>query len=714
MDGGAQPEMTLSEKARQRKLAKLQAQDAAPSEALHAQQVLAQQREARAQADEKAAATKTPHRELVDALCAMEAECGPAGQAKLGSALGMLILFADTLIQASLTNDTTLGRTIKADPSFNMRIGRLLSSQRCMEALGFSLSRGRDGKQQYVAGNSIASVRRIRGMVTSKELIVLFAAGRNSRDDLNARLSQLEAAAAGKAGSTGASGTLHVGGIQGEIEDEAKLEELFGQFGAVESVTLRRRREGKKVSWALVSYREAESVARALQAHDALSKSHDLVVRMVDTEQARGSTGAMSQVMQRHESKFTALAKQRREQREVAAANSASNATTASAGSSSGEKQEMTLSEKARLRKLEKQRQGTADPEPKASARAGIARTLHIGGIEGEIEDETKLEKLFGQFGTVEKVTLRRRREGKKVSWALVSYREAESVARATAAATELSESHSLVVRVMDQTQASESTGAMRHIFKNKFLELAKTRKKQRLEQGLQNALLPGATRTQPATRPQPGRTITSLPAPPPLPTSLTSFQDDDTDFSAVHGSPRPTSQVQRANLFAPTGVAPGDMVKVTEVKKLSDVDRQLQAALDVIQTHRDNWAVQRASFTAVWNLIACSKSRDETQTSPTGEQDNRPAVAIQRLVVAESLHVLDVDNPGNCEARQAVLGALWSVLHGTDAGGVLQKDARSRDARRVVMSAIEGLRGASPQGACAAELGERVLECLR
>ena len=72
MDGGAKPQMSLSEKARQRKLAKLQAQDAAPSEALRAQQVLAQQRAARGQ-DEKAAATKTAHRELVDALCAMEA-----------------------------------------------------------------------------------------------------------------------------------------------------------------------------------------------------------------------------------------------------------------------------------------------------------------------------------------------------------------------------------------------------------------------------------------------------------------------------------------------------------------------------------------------------------------------------------------------------------------------------------------------------------------
>ena len=291
----------------------------APPEALRAQQLLARRRASRAQ-EEKAAAA-TPHRELVDALGAMEVECGPgsAGKAKLGSALGMLALFADTLIQASLAKDTITGRTIKVDSSFTMRIGRLSSTQRCMEALGYSLGRGRDGTPQYVAGGSIASVRRIRAMTTSKELIMLFAEGPASRGDLDARLLQLEAALAGKAGGT-ATGTIHVGGIQGEIEDESKLEALFSQFGAVETVTLRRRREGKKVSWALIAYRKAESVAQALNAHESLAKSHNLVVRMVDSEKARTSTGAMSNVMQQHRSKFTALAQQRRAQREAAAA----------------------------------------------------------------------------------------------------------------------------------------------------------------------------------------------------------------------------------------------------------------------------------------------------------------------------------------------------------------------------------------------------------
>eukprot|EP01043_Picozoa_sp_COSAG02_P026740 COSAG02_NODE_1549_length_11966_cov_3.777282_5_plen_772_part_00 len=769
MDLAAKPAMSLSEKARQRKLAKERAaadrsaeqphealgQPAGPPpEALRAQEILAQRRALRAR-EEKAAAA-SPHRELVDALCAMEVECGrgSTGKAKLGSAIGMLIMFADTLIQASLAKDTVTGRTIKVDASFNMRIGRLTSSQRCMEALGFSLSRGRDGKQQYVAGQSIVSVRRIRAMTTSKELITLFAEGSNSRGDLNVRLAQLEAAVAGKAGSKGEHGTLHVGGIQGEIEDEAKLKELFGQFGAVETVTLRRRREGKKVSWALVTYREADSVARALTAHELLGQSHDLVVRMVDTKQARGSTGAMSQVMDRHKSKFTALAQQRRAQRQATATSSSSAHKTAAivpTETSSGDKQEMTLSEKARQRKLQKLRQGSPNEAKVTQGRHdSVERTLHVGGIQGEIEDEAKLKELFGQFGAVETVTLRRRREGKKVSWALVTYREADSVAQATAAETELSESRGLVVRAMDQDKATQSTGAMSTIVTNKFLELAKTRKKMRLEQGLQKT-----GRPQPD---KPGRDTAEGPPPPPLPLSLGLSQLKGTGFSSrrtptkagrtspstiaclspptatalnMHGSPRAApvcslpdsadlssgSQISRPNLFAPSGAAPGDMVEVTEVKQLSALDRQLQAALDVIQAHADSCTVQRASFTAVWNLIARSKKRNETAPFSTEGNDSTTTVAIQRLLMGEALRVLAAEDKVldkySCDMRQAVLGAVWAMLHGTDTDGVLQQEARSREAHRLVQTAIQDARGTSRQDARAAELGELVLECL-
>eukprot|EP01048_Picozoa_sp_COSAG05_P024010 COSAG05_NODE_5453_length_1169_cov_1.528037_1_plen_207_part_01 len=51
---------------------------------------------------------------------------------------------------------------------------------------------------------------------------------------------------------------------------------------------------------------------------------------------------------------------------------------------------------------------------------------IHVGGLEGELEDEVALAKVFGRFGTVLAATLRVRREGKKVSWALVSFGSVE------------------------------------------------------------------------------------------------------------------------------------------------------------------------------------------------------------------------------------------------------------------------------------------------
>eukprot|EP01043_Picozoa_sp_COSAG02_P020973 COSAG02_NODE_1052_length_14953_cov_6.064023_2_plen_907_part_00 len=109
------------------------------------------------------------------------------------------------------------------------------------------------------------------------------------------------------------------------------------------------------------------------------------------------------------------------------------------------------------------------NPAEATATEIGHERILHVGGIQGDIEDEAKLEELFEQFGAVETVILRRRREGKKVSWALVTYHEAESVAQATAVAAELSESSGLIVRAMDQDQASQSTGEMSKILKKKL-----------------------------------------------------------------------------------------------------------------------------------------------------------------------------------------------------------------------------------------------------
>ena len=91
--------------------------------------------------------------------------------------------------------------------------------------------------------------------------------------------------------------TLHVGGLEGdELEDEAKLADRFGCFGTVLATTLRRRREGDKVSWALLTFAEAIEAQRAVERVGELG-IESLVVCRLDTQQALESTGAMRKVM---------------------------------------------------------------------------------------------------------------------------------------------------------------------------------------------------------------------------------------------------------------------------------------------------------------------------------------------------------------------------------------------------------------------------------
>ena len=104
-----------------------------------------------------------------------------------------------------------------------------------------------------------------------------------------------------KTKKSAANNTLHVGGIEGELEDEVQLRELFSQFGGIDTVTLRRRREGKKVSWALITFESPEGVSQAVGAQSWL-KNDGLVVRPVDIGMVKRSTGAMSQVMHQHRS----------------------------------------------------------------------------------------------------------------------------------------------------------------------------------------------------------------------------------------------------------------------------------------------------------------------------------------------------------------------------------------------------------------------------
>jgi hypothetical protein len=101
--------------------------------------------------------------------------------------------------------------------------------------------------------------------------------------------------------------TLHVNGIQGALENEARLEELFAQFGTVESVTLRRRRpdthhmdgsKDGKLSWALITFSTQAGLVLAIA--DPVLQEMGLTVRRMDAALASKSGGAMPTVTQQH------------------------------------------------------------------------------------------------------------------------------------------------------------------------------------------------------------------------------------------------------------------------------------------------------------------------------------------------------------------------------------------------------------------------------
>ena len=69
--------------------------------------------------------------------------------------------------------------------------------------------------------------------------------------------------------------TIHVGGLQGDLEDEANLAAMLQRFGTVLAATVRYRREPAtetspaKVSWALVTFSKTAEMQAALDGeHD--------------------------------------------------------------------------------------------------------------------------------------------------------------------------------------------------------------------------------------------------------------------------------------------------------------------------------------------------------------------------------------------------------------------------------------------------------------
>ena len=113
------------------------------------------------------------------------------------------------------------------------------------------------------------------------------------------------------ASAGGVSTAIHVGGVEGELEDEDALTALFSRFGTVLASTLRVRHEvkgGKQVvSWALVSFGSGAEAQAALDGTAVLSDPEHggypgLVTRKVDEVKATHSVGAMGEVMRNHAS----------------------------------------------------------------------------------------------------------------------------------------------------------------------------------------------------------------------------------------------------------------------------------------------------------------------------------------------------------------------------------------------------------------------------
>eukprot|EP01043_Picozoa_sp_COSAG02_P070639 COSAG02_NODE_12591_length_1522_cov_0.831342_1_plen_455_part_00 len=307
--------------------------------------------------------------------------------------------------------------------------------------------KGKAAKKKTPAGpppKPLAALTGIQKMRRQVQLIRLVE--RMKRSAVKAAEEKLAAAAAAAAAacgssaepaaeSTGGLATLHVGGLEGELEDEDRLQEVFEQFGDVLAVTLRYRREIKDgmavVSWALLSYGTKTAALNAVDGIAELSKQYEgLKARELDEIQALQSKGAMGEVSTIHMEKLRELFTDSEEEEEIP--------------------QKTLKSERARIGELNY-------PD---------VTHLHVGGLEGELEDELLLQTVFGRFGTVVAVTLRYRRavkDGKEVvSWALVSFSKPTEARKALDGTSELSKQYEgLKTRELDEMQALQSTGAM-------------------------------------------------------------------------------------------------------------------------------------------------------------------------------------------------------------------------------------------------------------
>ena len=193
----------------------------------------------------------------------------------------------------------------------------------CIAQLRFNLATGRGARLPLSTSTCsalFASAFRVTMEIDAASLAASLGKGPAEREEAFKKLDSLVAGALhGASSSSRASSVtaIHVGGLEGEeLEDEAKLEKLFSRFGMVVATTLRRRREGSKVSWALVSLRTVEEAQKALEGTADLAAQYPgLVTRTVNEVQAVHSTGAMGDVMRQH---MHARAERRQQDRTLA------------------------------------------------------------------------------------------------------------------------------------------------------------------------------------------------------------------------------------------------------------------------------------------------------------------------------------------------------------------------------------------------------------
>ena len=183
-------------------------------------------------------------------------------------------------------------------------------------------------------------------------------------------------------------------------------------------------------------------------------------------------------------------------------------------------------------------------------------------------------------------------------------------------------------------------------------------------------------------------------------PVSLVRFSIDSSLFCGCFATVFATDWVYFDAQYAPTGVA-GSTVAVTVVHSLSEVAKQLQAALDVIQYHPANEPIQRASWTAVWNIVA----KEKTSQRPTRGEQAASMDSLHTMLMHEALSVVWQSPDPTSESTRAAWGALWALLHG--ASPAVRQDARKAGAPAVAKQ----FQQSGPP--LVAELATKVLECL-